>query len=186
MTCNGHNHPPNCNCGFTGKPRPYGFASQIPPATLFGDLAPVARRPRSPKARRCRYCGAMVQVSVGRRGGYYILTADGSKLEHNCPKRVPRRPLSYQKPPSALRWFEATIRSLRRSALGQILEISSLAEAEPITVTVDAAVSINPRLPVSYRSQPGDPVVEIGYFASDGVTLISVIYAYRVERRRRK
>jgi hypothetical protein len=120
----------------------------------------------------------MVQVSAGPKGGYFVLTVDGSKLEHNCPKRVPRRVLSHRHGRTG--WFEVTIKRLRTLPTGHVLEIAGLADCAPFTVKVEREVLIDTALPAFYRDHPGSLAVEIGYFAVDGVSLTSVIYGYRI------
>lgn len=166
MACNGFNHPPDCMCRFRGghpgsqPPRP------VPTAPLFGSLAPPRERGHAGSRRisHCRKCGMPIHFIPGPKGGRFITAADGSFLQHSCPKAVPERKLSLKRADWRRDWLPARLQTVNGRGKGQIVTVLGLAEGGPFRARIQDGLEIDTSQPVVCRWSPDDGrVLEIAY-----------------------
>lgn len=79
MACNGHNHPPNCNCNFRG-----GHPSSSPSSGWGGTRKAIKSSVLKAKS-RCPKCGRLTYYfKASSGGGFYCETVGPPWTRHPC------------------------------------------------------------------------------------------------------
>ena len=157
MTCNGHNHAADCQCGFQGgnrgKPRVFVWRSWRKSSSIKLSLGPNAN---------CPLCHKPVYFVPGPRGGGAYFNSLGPPWpKHPCmtserpysPYNAKGRPKLRNRPSAFEKdsWFPFFVRHIEQLAVGTIVHGVALNDSTVLHLGVSADTFVDAERPIYVR-----------------------------------